>query len=286
MIERYMDEKQNALGREAAVSFVKTCEKLSVEELRRELSKSISQLKSEIKSCDVDMYRHYVNIVYKGFHRKSELADALRYFYWGYNIREQEELLREIERMQIKSAVSLVASTKHFSTIMKFLYENGCSQQKVVSSTLRINKSNLSKIMNELVSCGLVNKTVGPKCVFYELTANGYNYFRKQDVLKLYTESTVKKYPHLQSEVTQIKVKMQYEPRAEEYTNTKRYGESLKDVVSRETREQEERDLASKTKNGLKKSVKSYMDDSHDCFPKKYYKIGLRRSEDMAFAPA
>ena len=64
--------------------------------------------------------------------------------------------------------------------ILRYIFENGCSQQKDISSALGIDKSNLNRIMNNLADNDLVVKLVGPKCAFFELSANGYTFVRQQ----------------------------------------------------------------------------------------------------------
>lgn len=220
------------LGQSHAVDFVNTCENLSIDDLRIKLSANISSLENSIKSTALEDLKTYVRIVYKGFYTKSERAQALKYFYMGYHIRKQEELLQKAESTHLQATINSIASTKHFSRIMAFLYENGCSQQKTIVDALSINKSNLTKKMHSLVSCGLVSKTGGLKYVFYELTPRGYLYCKQNNISNNSSDNISKKQLQIAKDATQLHKELLHtsldEPQILEYTNAEHITEIKK----------------------------------------------------------
>lgn len=180
MRERTFDQSGfRELGKKNAVDFVEACDEANVEELKGVLSSYIRDLGQAIRHNTIELLEGFINTVYKGFRFKSEHAGAIKYFYLGYYARYQEEVLNEAKKYDVQLKINQIASKKHFEHIMQYLYINGISQQKDIAFTLQINKSNLSRILNEVTDYKLINKLVGPKNVFYELTQEGYAYCRK-----------------------------------------------------------------------------------------------------------
>lgn len=193
------------LTQERAVDWVQQCEQAPVEELWKKLSAYISQLKTASCFSTVDTLESFTHVVYKGFQHKSEEANALRFFYWGYFARKQEEVVSTASRDCQAKAINIIASSKHFPEIMQYLYINGCSQQKDIVTSLGVDKSNLSRVLKILVNCGLITKQSGPKHVFYELSPDGYLYYKKHDVAYRYSSNLLKRSVRLQSEAIQMR---------------------------------------------------------------------------------
>lgn len=193
------------LTHEEAVDLVVQCEQTPVEELWKKLSMYITQLKNISGFCGPDDIEAFTHVVYKGFYRKSEEANALRYFYWGYFAREQEDVVRAVGKDYKLKAIDLIASAKHVPEIMHYLYTNGCSQQREIVKSLGVDKSNLSRLLKILVNCGLIAKMAGPKHVFYELTHDGYSYYRQRDLARQFSTDVPKKTARLQSGAVQIR---------------------------------------------------------------------------------
>lgn len=193
------------LTQENAVKWVIQCEKIPVDSLWKSLSTYVAQLKIASGLNTLDVLESFIHIVYKGFYHKSECANALRYFYWGYFAREQEEVIRNASKDCRAKAISIISSKKHFTDIIFYLYTNGCSQQRDLVKYLGVDKSNLSRLLRDLVNCGLVNKMSGPKYVFYELTQEGYNYFKQHNIGRHYSIQATKKVARLESEALQIR---------------------------------------------------------------------------------
>lgn len=193
------------LTQEHAVNWVVSCEQTPVEELWRNLSIYISQLKTASRFNTVDALESFTHVVYKGFQHKSEEANALRFFYWGYFARKQEEVVNTASKDCVANAISIIASSKHFPEIMQYLYVNGCCRQKDIAASLGVDKSNLSRVLKVLVNCGLITKQSGPKHVFYELSPDGYSYYKKQDIAYKYSSNLLKKSVRLQSEAVQMR---------------------------------------------------------------------------------
>lgn len=193
------------LTHEEAVDLVVQCEQTPVEELWKKLSMYITQLKNISGCCGLDDIEAFTHVVYKGFYRKSEEANALRYFYWGYFAREQEDIVHTASKDNKLKTFDLIASAKHFPEIMHYLYTNGCSQQREIVKSLGVDKSNLSRLLKILVNCGLIDKMSGPKHVFYELTHDGYSYYKQRDLARQFSVDVQKKTVRLQSGAVQIR---------------------------------------------------------------------------------
>lgn len=196
------------LSSEDAVTLVEQCEKIPVRYLWEKLSSYIRQLKIAANYNSIDTLDSFIHIVNKGFRYKSEEANALRYFYWGYFSHMQEQLLQMFDEEARRKTISVISSTKHFAPIMQYLYLNGCSRQRDIALRLEIDKSNLSRVLKALVNCGLLNKMTGPKHVFYELSPDGYAYCKHHDISHLYSISATSKYARLQSDAAQMRAEL------------------------------------------------------------------------------
>ena len=196
------------LTQEQAVNWVESCEQAPLEELWKNLSIYISQLRTASRFNTVDALESFTHVVYKGFQHKSEEANALRFFYWGYFARKQEEVVNTAGKDCIANTISIIASSKHFPEIMQYLFINGCSRQKDIVTSLGVDKSNLSRLLKIMVNCGLITKLSGPKHVFYELSPDGYSYYKKQDIAYKYSSNLLKKSVRLQSEAVQMRAEL------------------------------------------------------------------------------
>lgn len=192
------------LTQENAIKLVNQFEQVSIDKLWENLSAYVSQLRVAANTNTLETFESFIHIIYKGFYRKSEYANALRYFYWGYFAREQEELVQDASRNIKAKAISVISSKKYFTDIIFYLYTNGCSQQRDIVKYLGADKSNLSRLLRDMVNCGLIIKMSGPKYVFYELTQEGYTYFKQHNMAR-YSSQVTKRVPRLESEAVQIR---------------------------------------------------------------------------------
>ena len=199
-----------------AVQFISQCDNVSEDGVRTFLSQHLSKTDTHLKQQDKEYIEKYIRIITKGLRKKSKQANALRFFYYGYYIRQLEELLERNKNEVIAAARMVLVSKKHYSDILRFLYEKGCSQQKNISESLGINKSNLNRIMNQLLDNDLVVRSVGPKCVFYELSSPGYRFVRESAfIANSKDRSNSSKIP-LQRHVERIKMEVLQDAYVEE----------------------------------------------------------------------
>lgn len=162
-----------------ATLFVSQCAEISDAQIKTFLSQHVAEIGKYVEEHDEDAAK-YIRVITKGLRQESKKADALRYYYYGYYIRQQEEQLEKTKKSIEATKMVVLTAKKHYMDILRYLFESGCSQQKDISSALGIDKSNLNRIMNNLADNDLVVKLVGPKCAFFELSANGYTFVRQQ----------------------------------------------------------------------------------------------------------
>lgn len=162
-----------------ATLFVSQCAEISDAQIKTFLSQHLAEVGKYVEEHDEDAAR-YIRVITKGLRQESKKADALRYYYYGYYIRQQEEQLEKTRKSIEATKMVVLTAKKHYMDILRYLFESGCSQQKDISNALGIDKSNLNRIMNNLADNELVVKLVGPKCAFFELSANGYTFVRQQ----------------------------------------------------------------------------------------------------------
>ena len=201
-----------------ATQFVSQCDSIDESELKTFLSQHVAKTDTYLKLHGKENTEKYIRIVAKGLRKKSKQSNALRFFYYGYHIRQQEELLDQYKTEMVASARTVLVSKKHYGAILKFLYERGCSQQKIISETLGINKSNLNRMMNSLLENDLVVKSVGPRCVFFELSSSGYKFVREHSLLGKPTVSIKRTKSPLQSYVEEIKLDIKKTEPLSEFT--------------------------------------------------------------------
>ena len=179
-----LDFKKSSLTHATAVDFVNHCREISDEQLVKQLLMYINMLREAIGTCKWDEVEPIAHVVGKGFMHLCEERSALKFYYLGYYSRIQEELIQNFSRQIFQNATQQLLQTKHVKEILGYLYEYGCSRQSEIAKELRINKSNLSRKMEVIVEHKLINKRIGPKCVFYELSSSGYEYCRKKGIGK------------------------------------------------------------------------------------------------------
>ena len=192
-----------------AVQFILQCDSVSEDELKTYLSQHLAKTDTHLKQRGKEDTEKYIKIITKGLRKKSKQANALRFFYYGYYIRQLEELLERYKTDVIASARMVLVSKKHYSDILKFLYKQGCSQQKNISESLGINKSNLNRIMNQLLDNDLVVRSVGPRCVFFELSPSGYKFVRESSMVVDLTDKPNLSKMLLQRPVQRLKSEVQ-----------------------------------------------------------------------------
>lgn len=175
---------QSGIDAEGAELFISQCAEVGEDQLKSYLSHHIAETEKEIVAYSEAIVRKYVRVITKGLRQKSKQAGALRYYYYGYYIRQQEELLEKQRKKVIASARNILISRRHYADILRYLFEHGCVQQKDISVSLDIDKSNLNRIMGNLVEHDLVVRSIGPRCVFFELSSSGYTFMREQSLLE------------------------------------------------------------------------------------------------------
>ena len=162
-----------------ATLFVSQCENVDENELKTFLSRHIVEMEKALESCNEEAVERYIRVIKKGLRERSRQVDALRYFYYGYYVCQQEELLKQQKNQKKASEITVLLSKKHYANVLTYLFKNGCARQKAISESLGINRSNLNRLMNNLIECNMVVKSVGPKCAFYELSPAGYAFVRE-----------------------------------------------------------------------------------------------------------
>lgn len=162
-----------------ATLFVSQCAEIGDAQIKTFLSQHLAEMAKYVEEHDEDAARH-IRVITKGLRQESKKADALRYYYYGYYIRQQEEQLEKTRKSIKTTKMVALTAKKHYMEILRYLFESGCSQQKDISRALGIDKSNLNRIMNNLADNELVVKLVGPKYAFFELSAHGYTFVRQQ----------------------------------------------------------------------------------------------------------
>lgn len=163
--------------------FVSQCSDVKDDQLKTFLSQHIDSTRRGIAIYGEEHVKKYVHILTKSLRKKSKQAEALRYYYYGYFIRQQEELIENHRKNVAASTRTILASKKHYMDVLCYLFKCGCMQPKDISSSLALDKSNLNRIMNNLVENDLVTKSVGPRCVFFELSSSGYSFVREHSLL-------------------------------------------------------------------------------------------------------
>jgi DNA-binding MarR family transcriptional regulator len=183
--EKLIDLKKTSLTRSTAVDFVNHCREISDEQLVNQLLMYINALQEATETREWDEIEPITHVVGKGLKHLCEEESALKFYYLGYYSRFQEEIIRDFSKQIVQNATQQLLQAKHIKEILEYLYEFGCSRQSEISKELKINRSNLSRKMEIIVEHELINKRSGPKCVFYELSASGYEYCRKKGIGKI-----------------------------------------------------------------------------------------------------
>lgn len=180
--EKLIDLKKLNLTHSVAIDFVNQCRNISDDQLVNQLLLYINVLEEAIKKLKWDELEPIVHVINKGFKHVSEEAGALKFYYFGYYSHIQEDLIKKFSEQIFQDKIQQLAQTKHIKEILEYLYECGCSRQSEISKNLKIDKSNLSRKMEYMIESDLVDKRSGPKCVYYELSASGYEYCRKSGI--------------------------------------------------------------------------------------------------------
>ena len=163
--------------------FISKCGEVSETQLKTFLSQHVADLEKLIETQGLEAVEKHIQVITKGLRQASKKAEALRYYQYGYFIRQQEEQVQKNKKAAEVSQKVILVSKKHYSDILKYLFEHGCSQQKDIAKALSIDKSNLNRIMTNLAEYELVIKLVGPKCAFFELSSSGYMFVREQKLV-------------------------------------------------------------------------------------------------------
>lgn len=104
---------------------------------------------------------------------------ALRYYYYGMYHAKVDQLHDELIKKRAISKVQEVENRKYFSQIMTILYEREVVRQCDLAKELRIERANLSREMDLLISAGLAEEKKTSKLKLYNLSAHGYEYCNK-----------------------------------------------------------------------------------------------------------
>lgn len=183
--DKAIDLKTLDLTYSVAVDLVNKCRDIPEKKVVEYLLAYINALENATRSLKWDEVEPVAHIVGKGFKRISEDAGALKFYYLGYYAHIQEELIKTFPEKILKNELQQLTQTRHIKEILEYLYEFGCRRQGEIAKALSIDKSNLSRKIEILVENGVIKKRSGPKFVFYELSADGYEYCRKNGVVKL-----------------------------------------------------------------------------------------------------
>lgn len=127
-------------------------------------------------SFEIDSINIFLRIISKKLQQESQNANAWRYFLYGRFDAQQEHLFQKLFDKSKNSQRENVLARKNVTSILQFLYANGASRPSLISKSLNIDRSNLSRIMDLLVTEELVEKTKSEhsNIVIYELTSEGY----------------------------------------------------------------------------------------------------------------
>lgn len=118
----------------------------------------------------------YVSSTLRKFARRKK---ALRYYYFGVYHAKVDQMLDELVQKRTISKIQEVGNRKYFSQIMTILYERNVVRQCDLAKELHIERANLSREMDLLVSVGLVEEKKTSKLKLYNLSAYGYEYCNK-----------------------------------------------------------------------------------------------------------
>ena len=212
-----------------ATLFVSQCAEISDAQIKTFLSQHLAEVGKYVEEHDEDAAR-YIRVITKGLRQESKKADALRYYYYGYYIRQQEEQLEKARKSIEATRMVVLTAKKHYMDILRYLFESGCSQQKDISSALGIDKSNLNRIMNNLADNELVVKLVGPKCAFFELSANGYTFVRQQALSSELPAQISKKSP-LENRIERFKRENQGTQEEKNFRNSLKPWQDISDIA-------------------------------------------------------
>ncbi len=166
------------VNKNSAMQLVEVCGRSGAEETQAALQRYTAALDRLAKQCVPKELSRMIQVVYQGLRYQSELAGALKYFYMGYYAKLQESVTERLHQQQEQLALCQLASRRYFDDILQYLYRNGISQQKDIVAGFQKDKSNLSRLLNEMTRQNLLHKFTGPKAVFYELSPQGYAYYR------------------------------------------------------------------------------------------------------------
>ena len=96
---------------------VEKCIQSSDEESKELLSFYIKCIEKYIKSISYDRLKKISSVVYRGLKFESEQAGALKYFYFGYYAKSQENILKQSNEYYQRIKIEEIASKKHFTDI-------------------------------------------------------------------------------------------------------------------------------------------------------------------------
>lgn len=165
-----------------AVDFVTKC-KSTVDntELINLLQGELGKLRILLENhIDPDALRGFIKTVHRGLYHTSKSMQSEKYYWYGHYVAQMHAVLdNSLQETKEKALLAEITARSAFAPIMCHLYKNGACQHKVLANALKMNKSNLSKEMDKMVTIGLVNKIKGGKFVYYELTQKGYVFLNK-----------------------------------------------------------------------------------------------------------
>lgn len=148
-------------------------------EVYRGLSTILETAKKEI-SASPENAKTVLDVAGKiasGLRKNARKQGAMRFFYFGVfqeNLNSlSNQLMEEIERTILQS----IASRKHFSAIMDYLYHHENGRQSKIANEIGIDRSNLLREMLPMINAGIVNQHKLGHSRYYNLTPFGYRYY-------------------------------------------------------------------------------------------------------------
>ena len=103
-----------------ATLFVSQCAEISDAEIKTFLSRHLAEVGKYVEEHDEDAAR-YIRVITKGLRQESKKADALRYYYYGYYIRQQEEQLERTKKSIEATKMVVLTAKKHYMDILRYL---------------------------------------------------------------------------------------------------------------------------------------------------------------------
>lgn len=174
--------KRVSFSKKEAIQTAKALEYMTESNLSKQFSyilHSIQEISFQptISASLLSSVHIFLRILSQKIQQESRDHGAWRYYLYGKFDSHQEKLFDELIQKRETFHRKEILSKKHVASILKYLYDNGVSRQSSLAKNLEIDRSNLSRIMDQLISEELVEKGYGSSTsiAMYELTQKGYD---------------------------------------------------------------------------------------------------------------